>query len=87
MMIAYVAYVVCVLALVGISYGLGYGSGRRHRAEINLSLIERDACGRCTYMERCLKMYGKNTEAAYADLMTHYCKDCAVGNEINKMEG
>lgn len=28
-MIAYVLYIACVLAVVGISYSLGYGVGRR----------------------------------------------------------
>ena len=85
-MIAYIAYVACVLALTGISYAIGYGSGQRHRAEINLSLIQRDACERCVYMDRCQKIHGRNMEMMYADLTTNYCRHCAVGNEINKME-
>ena len=29
-MIAYVLYVACVLAVVGLSYSLGYGAGKRN---------------------------------------------------------
>ncbi len=85
-MLAYLAYVACVLALVGLSYGLGYGSGQRHRAAINLSLIERDACERCKYLNRCVDMYHGDMAKVSADMETHYCRQCAVYNTLRKGE-
>lgn len=85
-MLAYIAYVACIIGLAGIAYGLGFASGQRHRAAINLSLIERDACERCIYMKRCLDMYHGDLAKAAVDLEGHYCRQCAVYNTLHKGE-
>lgn len=86
-MIAYIAYVACVLAMVGIAYGIGYGNGQRHRAEVNVSLITRDACQRCIYLNRCLDMYKGDIRKTIVDLEPNYCRNCAVNNEKLKIGG
>ena len=85
-MLAYIAYVCCVIGLAGIAYGLGYHSGQRHRAAINLSLIERDACERCVYLARCLDMYHGDIAKASTDLEEHYCRQCSVYTTLRKGE-
>ena len=83
-MMAYVAYVACILALIGLSYGLGYGSGRHNRTKANLALIRRDACGRCVYLTREIDMAGGDMKAVSASMDSRYCENCAVKNEINQ---
>lgn len=85
-MLAYIAYVACVIGLAGIAYGLGFASGQRHRAAINLSLIERDACERCKYLNRCVDMYHGDMAKVSADMETYYCRQCAVRTTLRKGE-
>ena len=86
MMIAYIAYCACVIGLALIAYSIGFASGRRHRAAINMALIERDACERCKYLNRCVDMYHGDMAKVSADMETHYCRQCAVYNTLRKGE-
>lgn len=77
MVIAYVLYIACILALTGISYGIGRATGKQRGMSVNLPLIERDACERCIYQSR-------NRDLTVLHL--NYCDKCSV-SEIKKLEG
>lgn len=86
MMVAYIAYCACVIGLALIAYSIGFASGRRHRAAINMALIERDACERCKYLDRCLNIYHGDIAKATIDMENHYCRQCAVRTTLRKGE-
>lgn len=80
-MLAYIAYIMCVVAIVALAYGIGFRAGQKERASINLSLIEKDACERCVYLKKCMEQYRGKPEWGLAELETTYCRDCAVNME------
>lgn len=77
MVIAYALYIACLLALIGISYGIGRATGKRRGMSVNLPLIERDACERCMYAVR-------NRDLTVLHL--NYCDKCSI-SEIKKTGG
>lgn len=86
MMIAYICYCAALIGIILIAWSFGYASGQRHRAAINLSLIERDACERCKYLNRCLNIYHGDIAKASIDMEAYYCRQCAVYNTLHKGE-
>lgn len=79
-MIAYVVYLIFILGSAMIGFVLGYDKGQKDRSEIDVSLLERDACSNCIHASEVFERYETGDPMAYAEMYTKHCRNCAVYN-------